>query len=79
MGGQKKAYLLWPHFGSLLVICLGDIDIDEGASWSRVALQLMTKSSYNMNTILPRVVSCFLCWRAQRIDYCLSFQYIVIT
>lgn len=55
-GCCEDSFFALTSFGSLLVTTLGDID--EGCCWSRMSLQLMSSSRYNINPILPRVVRC---------------------
>jgi predicted ATPase len=55
-GCCEDSFFALASFGALLVTILGDID--EGCSWSRMTLQLLSSSRYNINLIIPRVVRC---------------------
>jgi hypothetical protein len=55
-GCCEDSFFELASFGSLLVTTLGDVD--EGCSWSRMTLQLIPSSPYNINLIIPRVVRC---------------------
>lgn len=54
-GWSEDSIFALASFGALLVTSLGDID--QGSRWCRLALQLMSKYRYNVNVLLPRVVS----------------------
>lgn len=54
-GCCEESYFALAGFGSYHISILGDID--KGIAWSRMTLALISKSSDNVNTVMPAVIS----------------------